>query len=154
MTCTTAGSIRPWCSHTSVYQSGSEAYTYCDDNQGQSADDLYCEQYEGMSCGGQTAWRCSYAQWRLDFYGKWMASYMNNNFVSTIQCTIPESMVRCHDQSKRVCRQSAIPSCPVCYCSDHHYADLSVADMRYLWNQDYQIWNRVMKESSDRSNTC
>lgn len=114
---------------------------------------LHCEQYEGNTCGAQTAWRCSYAQWRLDFYGNWMNRFQNINnmhhLVDTMDCVIPEEAIQCVDSSMKVCRESAMQMCPVCYCADHQYLYPSTNNMRTLWSLDYQIWNRMMNVASD-----
>ena len=36
-------------------------------------------------------------------------------------CNLPEDMIQCRNPEMKVCRKSALPYCPVCYCSDHQY---------------------------------
>lgn len=126
----------------------------------EGSDDLHCEQYDDMTCGGQTSWRCSYAQWRLDFYGNWLNNFKNRNnmfdHVNSMECVMPEEMVQCADPSMKVCRESAIRMCPVCYCADHRYSYATNNNMRSMWSRDQKIWSRMMKEASQHhdDSTC
>jgi hypothetical protein len=118
--------------------------------------DLHCEQFDGFtdSCSTRKQWLCHYAEWRMNFYGTWMREYMEHNYMgqdtSSMPCNMPEESVYCRNPQMKVCVPSALYNCPVCYCSDHQYM-ASMSEMRSAWNNDYQVWNRMMKEAKAAS---
>jgi len=115
--------------------------------------DLNCEQYEGYNdeCHIRQAWTCHYTEWRLNFYNVWLkmfAEYRNTHSPLAWEmpaCTVTEDMVNCANDGMKVCMSSSVLiDCPICYCADHVYQNVSV--LRDVWRSDYQEWSRLMQE--------
>uniref|UniRef100_H2Z5C0 Uncharacterized protein n=1 Tax=Ciona savignyi TaxID=51511 RepID=H2Z5C0_CIOSA len=55
-------------------------------------------------------------------------------------CSAIRPVGMCKDATKLVCKPN-LYQCPVCYCSDHDYANL--AQIEAMWRGDYEKWRSV-----------
>merc|ERR1739838_833051 len=86
-----------------------------DHGHGHKEIEINCEHlYESTSrCGMKKAWLCGYAKWKVEFLGSWLAEFAN---------------------------YQSVVDCPMCYCSDHQYSDLS--GLTQIWRYDYTMWRK------------
>jgi hypothetical protein len=113
--------------------------------------DLQCEKYDGYTdqCSVRKAWFCQYDAWRLNFFTVWLKDFVDyrNQYGSSLempQCSLTKDMVQCTHSEKKVCQESALANCPVCYCSDQDYKNYS--QMTEVWRKDSKEWTRLMRE--------
>merc|ERR1712183_1060815 len=118
-------------------------------------DEISCDKlYQSTTrCGMKKAWLCDYAKWKKDFLGNWLAEFNNyheNNMMSGISMDdLPPCMKKsdfeglCKNRKQLTCFNVAVQNCPMCYCADHEYSDLS--GLSYIYRQDYQMWQKFFR---------
>jgi len=118
---------------------------YCRDDNDVDDVSLNCEQ---LSCRKHQS-LCSYAEWRVSFFGKGLKQvmdhrdkyYPNHTELTVPPCTITENMIQCKNTNMKACHDSVIPNCPVCYCMDHKYQN--ARQVVAMWNGDQELWANV-----------
>merc|ERR1712136_318341 len=118
---------------------------YCRDDNNVDDVDLNCEQ---LSCRKHQS-LCSYAEWRVSFFGKGLKQlmdhrdkyYPNHTELTVPPCTVTENMIQCKNANMKACHESVIPNCPVCYCMDHKYQN--ARQVVAMWNGDQHLWANV-----------
>lgn len=128
----------------------------CDGGSGSGdMDEISCDKlYQSTTrCGMKKAWLCDYAKWKKDFLGNWLAEFNNyheNNMMSGISMDdLPPCMKKsdfeglCKNRKQLTCFNVAVQNCPMCYCADHEYSDLS--GLSYIYRQDYQMWQKFFR---------
>jgi len=115
-------------------------------------------------CAMKKAWLCDYAKWKSDFLGNWLQEYVgyqNDGLMMGGDITM-DMMPKCYSMNdyrnfcrnagKRECFTIPIINCPMCYCTDHEYNDLS--GLLTYWRDDYKMWRNffnVYKQNSGHS---
>jgi len=118
---------------------------YCRDDNDADDVNLNCEQ---LSCRKHQS-LCSYAEWRVSFFGKGLKQlmdhrdkyYPNHTELTVPPCTVTENMIQCKNANMKACHESVIPNCPVCYCMDHKYQN--ARQVVAMWNGDQHLWANV-----------
>lgn len=95
------------------------------------------------------AWFCDYATWRLEFFSTWLNNFMKyrdgcDSHFEIPECTVSKDLISCVNPEKKVCYDTAINDCPVCYCSDHEYENWP--QLNDVWVKDYQYWSEVAQK--------
>jgi len=124
---------------------------------------LGCEKYylDDTACGVRKAWLCDYAYWKINFLTQWLnefQQYQIGNVLVDVSLDAPkcddfDQSMLCKNLGQEKCFYS-FNDCPVCYCMDHEYRDLSGLSM--VWRKDYVGWRhvfRIYKEAFNKS-TC
>jgi len=117
-----------------------------------NCDSLY---KSNTKCGMKKAWLCDYAKWKADFLGNWLQEYVNYQYMGMDMDKLNEMLPPCYKMSdyRGLCRNGdrklecftiPVQNCPMCYCTDHEYSDLS--GLTQYWRQDYRMWREFFSQ--------
>merc|ERR1739842_150571 len=92
---------------------------------------------------------------KADFLGNWLQEYVNYQYMGMDMDKLNEMLPPCYKMSdyrglcrngdrKLECFTTPVQNCPMCYCTDHAYSDLS--GLTQYWRQDYRMWREFFSQ--------
>jgi len=124
-------------------------------------DEISCDKFykSQTRCGMKKAWLCDYAKWKKEFLGSWIGEYNNyleNTMMSGVSMDdLPPCMEKsafngmCKNRRQLTCFNIPVQNCPMCYCADHEYTDLS--GLSSIYRYDYQMWQKFFRSYRQHS---
>jgi len=124
-------------------------------------DEISCDKFykSQTRCGMKKAWLCDYAKWKKEFLGSWIGEYNNyleNTMMSGVsKDDLPPCMEKsafngmCKNRRQLTCFNIPVQNCPMCYCADHEYTDLS--GLSSIYRYDYQMWQKFFRSYRQHS---